>query len=325
MEDHHHPLQKIAISGPTLASLIQRVSTSPGDVDGLLFGHVTQMTHSSLSDDTTAPSSSSTTDFPSNLIATITTFLCFNSTLSFYTPLGDLHPHHPQPHPHHPLLGWFSARRKTPLRPSMREFSVTNSLSSNITFPITDSRQPSANFAPSLFLLLTTPLHDHIIHTHEYRAYQFSPFSRRFDPKSIEVVNIGPGFRGHYGNFTPKAALPWMSCELRCPSAMNEDSKEGEGGENLLYLKQALKDQEVMDLSAEGFDVRNLSRLMGPEAASYTAGLEDFYEKMLAKIDSLARLVESSEAKILGQVDHNRQLRNIVSKPIGGDKNPACS
>ncbi|KAK9920337.1 hypothetical protein M0R45_028892 [Rubus argutus] len=41
MEDHS--VEKVAISGPALASMIQRFSTSRGAVDGLIFGHVSHI------------------------------------------------------------------------------------------------------------------------------------------------------------------------------------------------------------------------------------------------------------------------------------------
>lgn len=60
--------------------------------------------------------------------------------------------------------------------------------------------------------------------------------------------------------------------------------------------------QEELDMWAQGMDVGNLSRLVGPVASNYTVGMEDLYEKMLTKAESLARLVEVSSAKVLEQV-----------------------
>lgn len=74
---------------------------------------------------------------------------------------------------------------------------------------------------------------------------------------------------------------------------MVEDEKEG--GEELEERRQ-------LDLCAEGFEVRRLRRLMGSGAADYTAELEDLYEKMLAKVESLAKQVELSSAKVFEQV-----------------------
>ena len=62
-------------------------------------------------------------------------------------------------------------------------------------------------------------------------------------------------------------------------------------------------DQRQLDTCAEGVLIGSLSRLMGSEATNYTAGLEDLYEKMLSKLDSLARLVEKTSAKVHEQVN----------------------
>ncbi|TYK10947.1 Dehydration-responsive element-binding protein 2A [Cucumis melo var. makuwa] len=318
MEDDS--LQKVAISGPILASLIQRFSSSSGAVDGLLFGHVSDVTLLSLSDD----SSSSTDTQPSLRVATVTGFLCSGTTNSFYDSLGrvdsqslnrllDRHQSDGQAQPHDSFLGWFSGRRRTQLRPSMREYLVSSSLSSmkQLSFPVKDAVNPT-NFIPSVFLLLTSPLSDQIIHTHEYRAFQFRSSNEFFEPKSIDIVNIGPAFRGHYGSFIPNSPFPHLPCEMRA-SPMNEDKND----DNLNMMKQNSKDQKQMNVCAEGFDVGNLTRLLGSEAANYTAGLEDLYEKMLAKTECLARLVEESSAQVLEQENHNRKLRYKVARYPG--------
>lgn len=79
---------------------------------------------------------------------------------------------------------------------------------------------------------------------------------------------------------------------------MNEDRSE----KSLSRKKQVSKVQRELDFCAEGLEVGDLRRLMGTEAANYTSGVEDLYEKMLAKIENLARLVEKSSAKVLEQV-----------------------
>ncbi|XP_065854362.1 uncharacterized protein [Euphorbia lathyris] len=304
-------LQKVAISGPTLASMLQRFSSSFGDVDGLLFGHVTHITPT-LSDD--FPQSHTDSDSP-QLVATVTSFLCPGSPLSFYDSLGRVDSTTllrllSSQSPRH-FLGWFSGRRKTPLRPSMREFSVSRSLSFNsqFSFPIKNSENLK-NLRPCIFLLLATPLQDQFIHTHEYRAYQFRVSTQSFDPKAIDIINIGPAFRGHYESFSPNSPFPMLNCELSSLSAMNEDRDE----ESLSGMKQVSNDQSDLDMCAEGFLVSNLSRLMGPEASNYSSGMETLYEKMLAKIDSLAKQVEKSNAKVLEQENHNRKLRYKVAR-----------
>lgn len=58
----------------------------------------------------------------------------------------------------------------------------------------------------------------------------------------------------------------------------------------------------MLESSAEGFSVERLGRLVGPVASQCTSELEDLYGRMLLKLESLARLVEESSAKILVQV-----------------------
>ncbi|KAE8697858.1 PRA1 family protein B4-like [Hibiscus syriacus] len=305
-------LHKLAMSGPTIASMIQRLSSSAADVDGLLFGHVTYVASSTLPDDDSAQSSPD-----SQLVATVSGFLCFPSLLSFYDSLGRVDSSRLSSITHlnhEPLIGWFSSRRKTPLRPSMREFCVTRSLSStpNLSLPIQNS-DPDSLFPPSIFLLFTTPLQDQFIQTHQYRALHFQSSRTCFNPLSIDVVNIGPAFRGHYGSFSPTSELPFLSCELRSSTPMNEDRNE----ETSIGMKQTEKDQSLLDTCAEGMHVGRLSRLIGPEATNYSAGIEDLYEKMLLKTESLARLVEASSAKVLEQENLNSKLRYKVAKSVG--------
>lgn len=78
-------------------------------------------------------------------------------------------------------------------------------------------------------------------------------------------------------------------------------------------MSMLAKDQRQLDMCAEGFEVGSLSRLVGMEAANYTSGLEDLYEKMLEKLNGLARLVEKSSSKVLEQESHNMKLRYKVA------------
>lgn len=86
-----------------------------------------------------------------------------------------------------------------------------------------------------------------------------------------------------------------------------------ESGENLECLKRVSDDQKELDKSAEGFEIGRLGRLMGSDAANYTVELEDLYNKMLAKLDGLARVVEKSSARVLEQENHNMKLRYKVA------------
>ncbi|CAN0905799.1 hypothetical protein LINGRAHAP2_LOCUS23873 [Linum grandiflorum] len=90
------------------------------------------------------------------------------------------------------------------------------------------------------------------------------------------------GFRCSLSGLEPFSML---SCNLRNSSVMHEDnwSEEGSLGEK----KKVAKDQKEMDMRAEGYGVASLSSLMGEEKTSYTEGLENRYDKMLVKIESL--------------------------------------
>ncbi|XP_058214680.1 uncharacterized protein LOC131326099 [Rhododendron vialii] len=302
------PLEKIQISGPTLSSLLHRFSSSPSDVDGLLFGHVTPLPTTTLSDHP------SPTSLSPPLVATVTSFFCSSSTSSFYSPSGLLHlpslrnlvSSTSSSPTSDSLLGWFSARRRTPSRPSMREAHVTSSLSSKIqfSFQVQNSTQ-TFTLPPCIFLLLTTPFHNPLIHTHEYRAYQFRISDESFEAKTLDVVNIGPAFRGHYGSFCPNSPFPLMDCDPARFNSMAEDRNCEKGGEK--------NEREEVDLRTVGFDAGRLSRLVGPEAGKYTGELEDLYKQMLAKLEGLARVVEKGSARVMEQENHNMKLRYRVA------------
>ncbi|XP_043701374.1 uncharacterized protein LOC122651877 [Telopea speciosissima] len=305
------PLQKIAISGPTLASIIQRFNSSNGDVDGLLFGHVTDLTPSDLPDDDGPDLSSSRSDLPT-LVATITSFFCSGTVNSFYDSLGrvDLNAIRrflDDGGPGRSLIGWFMGRRRTPLRPSMRESSVTASLSNKALNLVShvDPLSSSPNFPPGVFIVFSTPFSDQLIHTHDHRAFQFRQSTGVFEPKSVDVVNIGPAFRGHYNAFSPSSPFPWLSCGW--------SHSEDKSSESLNQVTRISKEQQGLDLCAEGFESGRLSRLMGSEAANYTSELEGLYGKMLAKLEGLARLVEQSSARVLEQENRTVKLRLKVA------------
>ncbi|KOM57785.1 hypothetical protein LR48_Vigan11g081800 [Vigna angularis] len=57
----------------------------------------------------------------------------------------------------------------------------------------------------------------------------------------LDVVNISPAFRDHYGAFSPTSSLPTLDCGLR-GSPMDEA-----GDERLARIKQAANDQRELD------------------------------------------------------------------------------
>ncbi|KAJ8551022.1 hypothetical protein K7X08_000392 [Anisodus acutangulus] len=88
---------------------------------------------------------------------------------------------------------------------------------------------------------------------------------------------------------------------------------EDEKMESLVGIKRGLKDQKELDLCTEGFEIGRLGKLMGSDAWNYTGELDHLYDTMLVKLDSLARLVEKSSAKVLEQENHNMKLRHKVA------------
>ncbi|KAJ9549034.1 hypothetical protein OSB04_021577 [Centaurea solstitialis] len=300
-------LNKIQISGPTLASLIQRVSSAAGDVDGLLFGRVSHIAPVTLSDDSSSSAAAATTSDQPNLIATVTSFFSSTSTSTFYSASGQIDTstlNNLLSTSDDRLIGWFSGRRKTQLRPSMRESSVTSALASSIQFSSqVQNSTETLTFPPCVFLLLTTPFQDQLIHTHEYKAFQFRSSTDSFDPKTLDVVNLGPAFRGHYGNFiTPNSPFPDLSFRVK---GLNCESMVEDEGE-----KEKEKFGTFCD---EGFKIGRLKNLMGSDAANYTAELEELYNSMIKKLNGLAKMVEQSSAKVLEQENHNMKLRYKVA------------
>ncbi|VFQ71178.1 unnamed protein product [Cuscuta campestris] len=298
-------IQKIQISGPTLASLLHRFSAAPGDLHGLLYGHVSFSTTNSLTDDTSASTSSLAADGSNGpiLTAVVTSFTSLPSHLSL--PYQD----HSQDSSS-TLIGWFSGRRRTPLRPSLRDSATTFSLNSLTSLSFNPEYSPhSVSLPPSLFILLTTPFQDQIIHTHEYKAFQYRISTTSFEPKSLDIINIGPFFRSYYESFSPNSQFPYLTCDLRRSNAMVED----ENTENPAGIQQGVQDQKELDMCAAGFEAARFSNLLGSNAANYTAEVEELYEKMLVKLESLARSVEKSSAIVLEQEQHNLKLRCKVA------------
>lgn len=112
---------------------------------------------------------------------------------------------------------------------------------------------------------------------------------------SVDVINVGPKFRGQYGAFMPEssvAGFPMMPCRVRV-------SEEGEG---YMETESSNVSENVVDWSVEGFGVERMDGLMGEKAAEYTRELEDLYGKMMGKLEGLVRLVEASSVKVHEQV-----------------------
>ncbi|EPS74218.1 hypothetical protein M569_00537, partial [Genlisea aurea] len=271
------PISKIQVSGATLASLLHRSSAAAGDVHGYLFGSAAVSTPNIFSDHSSTAAAAT-----SILVPTITSFFSIPSQFPLPPPTSVADSA--------ALLGWFSARRKTPLRPSLRDSTTAFSL-------VSSPRNSDLDFPPCIFLLITTPFQDQLIHTHEYKAFQY--LGNKFEPKSLSIVNIGPSFRSQYDSFSPGIQFPVMSIE--------KDSS----GQTLASKKRQSKDQDQLNTCAEGFDVGRLGRLMASEGGD-AQEVEDLYDGMVAKIDSLCRLVEQTNARVREQESRNESLRRRV-------------
>ena len=162
--------------------------------------------------------------------------------------------------------------------------------------------------SPCLFLLLSESYASNFTHTIEYRAYQYreSKSKRRccFEPRTVNIVNIGPVFRGLYNSFAPVAPFPWF---LK-PSDMEESPEQGMrtslGNEAVSDDTEAQlrspqeAEQALLDMYSQDFSVDRLQSLVRVEGKGGHVGeLEDLYLKMLKKLENLAKQVcESSDA-----------------------------
>ncbi|XP_020579124.1 uncharacterized protein LOC110023851 [Phalaenopsis equestris] len=308
MADDSLLVEKITISGATLASILQRFSSSAGDLDGLLFGYFTRLPPPDPNDDD--PSSSYSATARSTAIAAFSASItgCYSSgaAMTFYDSIGRIDSHSLRRASEEDrlpiLLGWFCGRRRTAVRPSMREVAVSNSLFETLTLR---SAVDPASPRPCIFLLLSfSSTENQAIHTHEYRAFHFRrkpPFGTGLlEPRSLHIVNIGPDFRGQYGSFSPDSSLPWMSLGVDDKLAQKE---------SLRSLRETTAAQLLLDSVTEGFTVERLAHLVGPGVEEYALELEDLYRKMLFKLEGLARLVERSSAKVLEQENKNLKMR----------------
>lgn len=287
------PFSKISIPGPTLSSLLHHSlssSSSSSAISGLLFGHVARLPSPDPTDADPTPSFSSS---PS-LSLTITSFLSSPQPLPFFTPLGVLDPTSPlKPNPNpsssssSAAVGWFSSRPRSPLRPSMRELAVSHHLAGALTLAPTKA---------CVFLLLSSfSTSNQAVHTHEYRAYVVSGSAPR--PVSVDVINVGPKFRGQYGGFLPESSLglfPLMACRAKLTEEEGEGFMETESS-------QDCENGEERAL-VEGFGPERLEGLAGERAAEYAREVEELYAKMMGKLEGLVRLVEASSLEVQEQV-----------------------
>lgn len=198
------------------------------------------------------------------------------------------------------MLGWFSARRNSGLRPSMREHAVSVSLS-KVMKALGHGGRFTENFQElmadrCIFMLLSSSAGSQAIHTHEYRAYTLEPKSRGHvhTPTPVEVVNLGPAFRSQYNLFSPESSLPWMPCG-------SENSKVLED-KSLISSRRISRDSAALGGLTDGYKLERLRQMVGPNAERHKTELEQLYEGMLLKLEGLTQLVEKSSAGIIEQV-----------------------
>ncbi|CAM0947598.1 unnamed protein product [Alopecurus aequalis] len=269
---------KLSISGAALAALLHRCAAATGDCDGLLFGRASRppAPAPSLSDyDDHAPAPSAPP-----LSVTVSGHSSLSRPSSLSDPLGRFHPQSPSSPP---PLGFFSSRRRAPLRPSMREISLASSLSKAL--------QPLPH--PILFILVSPSASgDLSINSFDYRAFLL--LGSRLIPASLTVVNVGPGFREQYHSFFPESPFPLL------PTQPPPAPQGGDG--------QSIGEQKAVDAMVEGFGQGRLQGLVGA-AAGQAGEMNGMYAGMLRRLEKLAREVEKSNNRVLDQEKWNMRLR----------------
>ncbi|URE13660.1 hypothetical protein MUK42_22453 [Musa troglodytarum] len=168
----------------------------------------------------------------SPLVVTITGHLSLASRVSVYDALGHLispslrNVAISSGNPAACLLGWFSGVRRSPLRPSMRKRTVSLSLFRTLdlldTHAHLDHSLESLDLPhrPSSFLLLfSSTTGNHAVHTHQCRAFVLCLSAAAggsvLEPRSLDIVNVGPTLRAQYSSFSPVSAFSRMPCQLR--------------------------------------------------------------------------------------------------------------
>ncbi|KAL6630667.1 hypothetical protein ACP70R_028518 [Stipagrostis hirtigluma subsp. patula] len=258
---------KVSISGAALAALLHRCAAAAGDCDGLLFGRASSLpapppSLSDYDDHDAAPRAPA-------LSISVSGHSSLSHPSSLSDPLGRFQPPSIPSAP----VGFFSSRRRTPLRPSMREIALAHSLAKTL-----------APTHPILFLLVSPSASPNLsIHSYDYRAYLLA--GSRLVPASLSVVNVGPGFRDQYHSFVAESPLPWLP--LPQPSSAASPA-------------HTIGEQKVVDDMVDGFGIGRLQGVVGSVAGQATE-MDDMYAGMLRRLEKLARDVEKSNLRVLEQ------------------------
>ncbi|RLM69639.1 uncharacterized protein C2845_PM17G00570 [Panicum miliaceum] len=272
----------LSISGAALAALLHRCAAATGDCDGLLFGRASHRPAppaalSDYDDLAAAPPAPA-------LTISVSGHCSLSHPSSLSDPLGRFQPPSSDPSSAPPpaAVGFFSSRRRTALRPSMRELALAHSLSKTL--------QGRTTSHPLLFILISPSASPNFsTHSYDYRAFLL--LASRLVPASLTVVNVGPGFRDQYHAFSPDSPMP---CLPSSPAAADHAHTIGE--------------QKAADEIVDGFGIERLQGLLG-SAAGQAAEMDDMYAGMLRKLEKLAREVEKTNIRVLEQENRNLLLR----------------
>lgn len=269
---------KLSISGAALAALLHRCAAAAADCDGLLFGRASRLPAppaalSDYDDDHAAAPQAPA------LSISVSGHCSLSHPSSLCDPLGHFNP----PADLDPSLapvGFFSSRRRTSLRPSMREIALARSLAPTL---------PSTATHPLLFILVSPSASPNLsTHSYDYRAFLL--LGGRLVPASLDVVNVGPAFRDQYHAFSAESPMPWL------PSSPAPGHTHSIG------------EHKAVDEMVDGFGVGRLQGVLG-SAAGQAAEMDDMYAGMLRKLEKLAREVENSNRRVLEQENRNLLLR----------------
>uniref|UniRef100_A0A0E0H261 Uncharacterized protein n=1 Tax=Oryza nivara TaxID=4536 RepID=A0A0E0H261_ORYNI len=273
---------KLSVSGAALAALLACCSSADGDSDGLLFGVASRAAAAPPSfydddDDDQARASSG----PS-LSISVAGHASVAQPSSLADPLGRFTRSSYSPDPSAAIGFFSSSRRRSPLRPSMREAALARSLSKTLV--------PAH---PLVFLLVapSSSAAGLSVHSFDYRAFLL--VDSRLVPASLSVVNAGPGFREQYHAFAPESPLP---------SLPEQPVKQG----------YSIGEQKALDGMVEGFGLERVGAMV-TSASALTSEMEEMYSGMLRKLEGLARQVERSNERVLDQEKQNTLLRKKVA------------
>ncbi|KAG2559603.1 uncharacterized protein LOC120696513 [Panicum virgatum] len=282
LRDGDAALPNLSISGAALAALLHRCAAATGDCDGLLFGRASHLPAppASLSDydDLAAAAPPAPA-----LTISVSSHCSLSHPSSLSDPLGRFHPpssSDPSSASAGAAVGFFSSRRRTALRPSMRELALAHSLSKTL---IT---------AHPLLFILVSPSASPNFSTHSYDYRAFLLLASRLVPASLTVVNVGPGFRDQYHAFSPQSPMP---CLPSSPAPAG-------------HAHTTLGESKAVDEMVDGFGIGRLQGILG-SAAGQAAEMDDMYAGMLRKLEKLAREVEKSNIRVLEQENRNLLLR----------------